>query len=233
MLGGKNMNRTKAILGSIGIVILLLGSAPLAGMQFGEMKGKSMGAKQTPESMTYSMTFSAPEVLYGEKYSYVAVEGADYHTIGKGAPAMPVAVRTFTFPFNTKILKVDCEISDIHTRSIDKKIAPSVGAVRMDTHAVSVKENKKIYSSSEPYPEKWFDYRIGVGMQNGKHVVFLTVEAHPARYFPASGAVEYTDKIDIKIEFKKQQSSFPDTYDLLIITPEKFADALQPLVEHK
>ena len=227
------MSRAKAILGTIGIVILLLGSAPLAGMQLGEMKSKSMDVIQNAESRTYRMIFSAPEIYSGEKYSYVVVNGADYYTMDKGAPAMPVAVKTFTFPFNTEISKVDCDVSGISTHTLNKKIAPSVGAVRMDSHIVEVKENSKIYASDEPYPQKWFDYRIGVGMQDGEHVVFLTVEVHPVRYFPASNIMESAEGIEINIEFEEKQSSFPDTYDLLIITPEKFSDALQPLVEHK
>ncbi|KAA0003332.1 MAG: hypothetical protein FE043_02780, partial [Thermoplasmata archaeon] len=49
---------------------------------------------------------------------------------------------------------------------------------------------------------------------------------------PSFGGVNwrYEDTDEVIME---KQSSFPDTYDLLIITPEKFADALQPLVEHK
>ena len=49
---------------------------------------------------------------------------------------------------------------------------------------------------------------------------------------PIAGITGYSNRAGDAITEEKQ-SSFPDTYDLLIITPEKFSDALQPLVEHK
>ncbi|HHH83847.1 MAG TPA: hypothetical protein ENL29_00060, partial [Thermoplasmatales archaeon] len=49
---------------------------------------------------------------------------------------------------------------------------------------------------------------------------------------PIAGITGYSNRAGDAITEEKQ-SSFPDTYDLLIISPEKFSDALQPLVEHK
>jgi len=229
------MNRIKAIV-SMGIVALLMASIPLAGMQPGGVAGSGGGlnADESVNERTYHMSFSEPVIVTGEKYSVLVVREADHYTMSSGEPSMPVAVKTFTFPFGTKIESVECSVSGVSEYGLDEKIAPSRGAVRMDgSEKVELKENSNVYDSSGWYPDGWFNYGIYAGIENGKHVIFVTVEMYPARYSPASGKVEYAADMGINIKFEERQSSFPDVYDLLIIAPSAFNDALQPLVEHK
>ena len=156
------MNRTKAIL-SMGIVALLMASIPLAGMQPGGAAGSGGGlnADESVNERTYHMSFSEPVIVTGGKYSALVVREADHYTMSSGEPSMPVAVKTFTFPFGTNIKNVECSVSGVSEYSIGGKIAPSLGAVRMDgSEKVELKENSNVYDSSDWYPDGWFNYGI-------------------------------------------------------------------------
>ncbi|MEA2054157.1 MAG: C25 family cysteine peptidase [Candidatus Thermoplasmatota archaeon] len=231
------MDRKKAILGTLAIVIVLLGSTQLAGMQLGETSSKNTCDESSIEDLTYSMNFSPPTITEGKRYASVMVKESDSYTINPGAPSMPIAVKTFTFPFETKILDIDCKILNTSVYELPQKIAPATGHVIADSASrpITMEENKEVYMSSDPYPEKWFNYGTTVGLKDGKHVIFLTVELHPVRYFPLSDTIESVNNAEIKVTFEKrqQQSTFNNARDLLIIAPDKFSDALQPLIEHK
>ncbi|OYT59332.1 hypothetical protein B6U81_06275, partial [Thermoplasmatales archaeon ex4484_30] len=76
---------------------------------------------------------------------------------------------------------------------------------------------------------------IGAGIEDGKHVIFLSIHAFPCRYIPAKNELMYTNEMKIKINYEPPEK-MPiqnDVYDLLIISPSEFLDELQPLVEHK
>ncbi|MEA2054086.1 MAG: C25 family cysteine peptidase, partial [Candidatus Thermoplasmatota archaeon] len=92
-----------------------------------------------------------------------------------------------------------------------------------------------IYESNEPYPSNWFTYNIGAGIQNGEHAIFLSIHAFPARYIPLTNELEYVNEMNIEINYIPPEKPMldNDVYDLLIVTPAEFSDALQPLVEHK
>ncbi|OYT62196.1 peptidase C25, partial [Thermoplasmatales archaeon ex4484_30] len=112
--------------------------------------------------------------------------------------------------------------------------APPAIPLNMENVKVKIKEGS-IYESNEAYPSDWISYNIGAGIENGKHVIFLSIHAFPCRYIPAKNELLCVDKMKIKVNYEppKKPLMQNDVYDLLIIAPSEFSDALQPLVEHK
>ena len=102
--------------------------------------------------------------------------------------------RTFIFPIGTKI-NVTVE---------DKRI---------EEENISWLSEKQEYFINEP------SYHIGVGLKNGKHVLFLTI---------------YSNKSKVSIDYKSPlKTASINAYDLLIITPEKFSRAFERLAKFK
>jgi len=179
--------------------------------------------------------FSRPDVEKSGNYYDITIKGADSYLISAGKPVLPVRSTSFAFPFGTKIVDVKCKVIGVQTMGIDKKIEPAPQPAKLGGPAKNAVEDEKIYGSSEPYPGKWFDYRVGSGIENGEHVAFLSINAYPVRYVPAKGVIEYASDMEIKIEYNLPSKPLltNNVYDLLIISPSAFSDALQPLVEHK
>ena len=157
----------------------------------------------------------------------------------EGQPLLPIYRETINLPFGTKITDITCEVENIKTIELANKILPAPKNVitDMQNHEPEYIMDETVYNSAEAYPNDWFDYFTGGGLDdNGEHATFLTIRMYPARYSPTTDTLEYAENIDLKVTFKEpDEDPFPtlSTYDLVIIAPNKFKDELQPLITHK
>ncbi len=182
-------------------------------------------------------TFSFSEVEVNEEGGYVkvAVETCE-NVMHTSYPMLPYNTEVMTFPFGTKIEDIEVTTSDVNVMQLDKKIkpAPKPISANMKSTQVEIKEGE-IYSSSEPYPSDWCTYNIGAGIHNSEHVIFLSIHAYPCRYSPTNNELLYTNEMNIEVSYELPEKPLlqNDEYDLIIIAPSEFSDALQPLVPHK
>jgi len=77
--------------------------------------------------------------------------------------------------------------------------------------------------------ERW-SYRIEKGIYDGKHVTIVVMDVFPEL---KNGYAYLPEKIDARIYYTLSSNKFNDTYDLLIIAPDSWLNALQPLVNEK
>jgi len=220
--------------GKMLVTIMVLGVTLLSGVggSFGSIA--SINGVKT-HLIKENILLSSPSLVEGREYSYIIMKDASHYTKGAGAPSLPVIIKTYTFPAGSKIKSIECQPSETETMKVGKKILPSIGAIPLGSSMKNLvrKEDERIYFSSQPYPENWFRYNIGVGLYDGQHVIFLTIEIHPVRYYPAENIIEYARNMELKVEYERGSMSFGEGYDLMIVAPSSFSDLLQPLIEHK
>ena len=209
-----------AIFMAIGIAFLL-GIAPLNSMTFNKKEEIKL-----EEKVSY-INLTTPLIIDKGKYVNVVIRNASYYTIGNGIPILPVITKTFIFPLGTKINDIDL-IFNVSKKNIDKKVMPSTPP------SIFGMVKEKMNEKNITYPFSWYDYHIGVGLKNGKHVIFLSMKIYPVRYKPKLNEIDYSNKIKIVIKYEKGKAiNFNSRYDLLIIAPSKFTSFLQPLINHK
>ena len=180
------------------------------------------------------------------KGEYVTVDVMETNKLSTetGKPVLPVYVKTFIYPRGTKIKNVECLISEIKSEVINGKIQPAQEPkprIYLETNVNGEQDNNEIiedesvYSSSDLYPSKWYDYSIGCGLHDGRDSIFLNVVAYPIRYSPAENTIYSINSIDICVTYEENLQKDPSVgpYDLLIITPNRFKLALLPLYFHK
>ena len=196
--------------------------------------------EQKTNMISESITFSEPIIIEESQYVKVDLDEATSYLNIKGEPALPVVSKTYTFPFGTKIESVDVTFSDTSEQVISKDVMPALGPQYISTefskNVVSEPVRMiEVYSSEEIYPETIFDYRTGAGLDNGNHVVFLSVHYYPISYSPTENTLYIRDNANIEISYNPPENpiNFPDAYDLLIIAPSEFSEELQPLVDFK
>jgi hypothetical protein len=194
------------------------------------------GEKQS----TVRFSFSEPMVVDKESFVEVLSEGANSWILNAGNPMLPIRVETLVLPFGATIQNIICEVSGAQTKVLSKKVMPAPQPMPLsDNIAVSGQPQMKqeIYDSESLFPNDWMSYHVGAGLdQNNQHKTFLTINSYPVRYEPGSNILHYAQTIDVTVTYKTPQvSPFPlsTEYDLVIIAPQKFSSALQPLVDHK
>ncbi len=215
------------------IGVMLLGTSTLAGINAPFLEGAK---EEYGEEIALSMEFLPPMIKEDDKYAVIESGNDMTCMMNEGFPLLPYKTEVITFPFGTKIEGIEVITSDVNVMQLDKKIKPAPRPIpaNMKSTQVEIKEGE-IYSSSEPYPSDWCTYNIGTGIDGDEHVIFLSIHAYPCRYIPASNELLYTNEMNIKVSYESPEKPLlqNDEYDLVIIAPSDFSDALQPLVQHK
>jgi hypothetical protein len=145
---------------------------------------------------------------------------------------LPTRIETFTYPYNTKIIDVKCEINNLHEKHISRElnIAPEPVILGYNNY------NNFIKSETSPIAvSSWFDYKIGTGIINDEKQVILDIQIYPVHYNPTEKVIEWAENIEINIEYVKSDHTLSqtDNYDFIILCPNVFEDELEDLIEHK
>ena len=185
------------------------------------------------------ISFSQPLLSVKGDYITVDIGESTSSTMGKDTPALPIVTKTYTFPFNTQVKDVEISYSknkkEILTKPIMPAPEPQIVSTAYTSNNIIKNEDETMYADIEKFPEQRSTYRIGAGLKDGQRIKFLTVHLYPIQYNPTSNLIYHADSATVHITYlpSKNPFSFPDVYDLLIITPAEFTDELQPLVDYK
>ena len=217
------------------IVALFAGGGLLAGLSHETThRTSSPVTADSSETLSHTFSFPTPEITR-EGWVQVNVDGctALQH---EGAPMLPYTSEAMAFPLGTRIKEVQATVGGVETRHVAAKVAPASRAMAANLqHTEYVQKEGSVYESSGLYPADWVQWRTGAGLHNGKHVLFLTLQAFPARYAPQDNLLKTVDRIEVTVTYEEPSAPLltADAYDLLIIAPQAFTQALQPLVQHK
>ena len=201
-----------------------------------------IGEEASELQNTTSATFFEPIVVEKETFVELEVEGTNTWIFDGGNPLLPIHTETYILPFGATITNIGCEVKDVQSKILSKKINPAPQPVVLsDEVQIENKPlmNQEIYNSEQLYPDDWFSYDIGVGLdKNNEHKTLLTIRTYPVRYNPGFDTIYYTEKVDVTFSYKVPVSNpfptnFEEEYKLVIIAPSKFSTILQPLVDHK
>ena len=163
------------------------------------------------------------------EYLVLDFSEANTYISNPGKPMLPVFVKTYKFPIGTKIYDVEFTYSDVKKEILSGKIKPApkpVPLISLETTSQNSNQQKTIedgntYLSSDIYPDKPYEYNIGVGLDGTQRVIILTVRIYPVRYVPSENTVYYTQDSDLKITYEPGPLSLQSEseYDMGIITP--------------
>ncbi|MCK4902042.1 MAG: PKD domain-containing protein [Thermoplasmatales archaeon] len=200
----------------------------------------SIGEGAGEETEIITLSFSNLEVINSvDPYVEINIDGAGGRFYNPSQPVLPTYTTTLTLPFGIEVTDADCQVGDIQTETLSKKIVPAPTPVKPTIHddpEIDYIMDSSIYGSSELFPDTWFNYNVGVGLdENKEHRSFLTISVYPVRYSPENDEVNYIEDIEITITYIVNENPFPSTatYNLVIIAPQKFSGDLQKLVTHK
>jgi len=181
-------------------------------------------------------SLSRPILSEYNQYISVNLEEATSFQMIPGEPVLPKITKTYKLPFASKIKEVNVKFSEFKKELLSKEIRPASEPIIEGKNTIkSELKSEDVYSSSELYPNFTYSYKASAGLDGDINVVFITVQCYPLRYSPAENTLFYSDNIEIKIVYEEPSDPiiFPDEYDLLIVAPSEFEQALQPLINHK
>jgi hypothetical protein len=210
----------------VGILVLSgLGAVAITTHQTNDLKIK-----------TELIAISEPVLQDEGQYVTVSLKEAASSLVESGKPMLPVVTKVFSFPFGTKISSVNVSFSDTNQLIISKEVIPASEPSPVDvTVANQPIKDFSIYGSAAVYPATSYRYTTGAGLDGKEHVIYLAVQCYPVRYSPAKNIIYYSENAEIRVTYEEPATPtvFSDQYDLVIIAPSAFSNALQPLINHK
>lgn len=215
------------------IVVLFVGTSTLAGIHTPVFQNEGELQK-----IATTLSFETPTLRIEENamYSVVKAEADMAYLMHEGAPVLPYRTEVLTFPAGTKIQQVRATTSPVHTMHLEKPLqhAPESLAYDAAHHRMTTAE-RTLHREGELYPSDWISYHVGAGIRDGKHVIILSIQVYPVRYMPVSQELYHVSEINVTVayELPSQPLFVTDAYDMIIIAPSEFSDALQPLLDHK
>lgn len=217
------------------IVGILIGSTiGVSGTQFNQASTTTL-SQHIPTPVIQSRTIT------NEGYLFLELEDSSTYQTSAGEPQLPRIVRTIELPFGATDVSVSLIPRDITTEQIDQQIKPAAQMIPLNTEyqstAQSPLKDARIYAMTTPYPETWYTTSVGVGLnENNDHVTFVSIHYYPIRYTPATGALLIANDAELTVTYTEPTDTpFPTSaeYNLVIIAPQSFESALQPLIDHK
>ncbi len=173
-------------------------------------------------------------------YLLVRLGDQESYLLNPGQPMVPRIIKQYELPFGVTDVEVEVQPVGIQEQMVAKEIRPAPAPVSYSQDTQSVVQSEKdsqVYSSDVLYPDAWAGFHVGCGLNaNGKHVTHVTVNLFPVRYRPVSGELQVAEGFSLTLRYQPPaEEMFPaqSTYDLVIITPEKFSIEVQRLVDHK
>ena len=215
--------------------ILVSSSLGVAGIQTTHQANRSLSDHLTTPALILQSAQNDNSLI-------LQLSGTDTYQSAAGCPRLPKIVKTIELPFGATDIKVTLTPQDISTEHIDQEIqaAPALLPLTPDDQSIPAQtpmKDAQIYAMTTPYPQTWYTTKIGVGLnKNNEHVTFVTIDYYPVRYTPATGTLLIASQADYTLTYTPPHSSpFPlrASYNLVIIAPKVFANALQPLIDHK
>ena len=197
---------------------------------------------QTDETQLNKNTTIISKPVFEETNNYLNVnlKEATSTNMETGKPMLPVITHVYTYPLGTIIKDVDVEFFGVKEYVLSKKIMPAPEPVPLlPTVSYQASGNvvdERVYlSNALLYPEERYSVRKAVGLNGEDIVLYLTVRCYPVQYSPMQDTLYASEKIDIKVEYQPPANPvvFPDVYDMVIITAEKYQTYAQELAEHK
>jgi len=182
-----------------------------------------------------TITFSISPITIEEKDMYIELnfKESNSYLIEENKPLLPIIEKTIVYPYGTIIDNISISSSTKNEIKLESKIIPSP---KMQVLNQNNSPNQPFSYDEGQYPNKWFDYRIGLGLHDGQHVQILTLYIYPIQYFPQNDIIKTTNFIELQIKYHTNSQfdfSSKDSYDLLIIAPSEFHSNLIPLKIHK
>jgi len=193
---------------------------------------------QSEPEQIETVIFSNPILTENQDFVTVEISEATTSSMESGKPMLPKYSKTYVYPIGTIIEDVEVTFSEPIKQEVNTLINPAPEKLILSSLAIpkiSKETVEETYSKIDVYPEQKYSYYAGAGLQNGEHVIFLTVTLNPVQYVPSESAIYYTPSATIEPKTKLPISpvNFGDEYDMLIIAPSEFSSTLQPLVDYK
>ncbi len=182
-----------------------------------------------------NLTFSNPILELQNDLICLNLKETNSYLMTPNMPMIPCYEHTFSFPIGTYIKDVSVEKDVINKITITKNLKTVPEPFCTDIFYSQSQRANEVFKIIEDYPKDSCNYILGRGFYNGERCIVLKVDVYPVVYNAKEGFIEYTNNIEINIEYEKPSViyTYNEEYKYVIICPSEFSSSLNGFVEYK
>lgn len=217
-------------------------SIVIIGIFFVSGMSAAVSIKDHSREMTMSekVIFSTPTLNDQNGYVSISLKEATSYATEPGNPVLPMYTKLIVLPFGATVKDVTYTSSSPQNIQVSNEVLPApqpspISDVPIHTTHVIQEKNTEVYTSEHTYPKTRLTYQVGAGLDGNTHALLLSVQYYPVLYIPQQHTISFTPEVTITVTYEPPQNpqSFSESYDLLMIAPSAYSEALQPLLDHK
>ncbi len=222
---------SKHLLSLFVICLLLAGGAGTISMQ--EPADTAPGRQRQPVSTTETIRFAAPSMTVADGHTLIDLDGATSTVGHPGAPRLPVVSTTYLFPFGTRIKDIEVAYHDISQLQLQQPIE-TASAPRITSIDVTEQPAPSATYTGGAFPPQPYTVTRGGGLVDGERATIVTVNMYPVQYL-SDATITSASRASLTLSYTPPTSpaQTANDYDLLVLAPQQYAQALQPLLDYK
>ncbi len=198
----------------------------------------SHAEEQQHQTIKFSLKINTPDFKEDSTYITFNTNNTESYLYQPGYPQLPKISKQFILPVGSKINDILMTPSKVQFIPIKKIVKPCSNPIPTSTisdKTLTFTEDPQIYAKDQLYPQKNYETKIGCGLYNNELVTFVTISYYPYQYNPIQQKVYWSEQTSFTISYTSPSDSLlkSDDYDLIIIAPSQFSQAISPLVQHK
>jgi len=214
--------------------ILIIGMLIFSG--FHVLANTEKEESYTSHQVEQRVMLSTPTVTMFESYQRIELPEATSYLMEPGEPLLPKVTETMILPVEADIETIQVDIDFDQIIPLNAMIEPAREPIIDGSESNGfVPPNMNIYSSMNPYPSYTYDVSRKIGLHEETLVQYVTIHTYPVQYYPALQMIHAASDVQINVDYTLPETTTAtvDEFDLLILTPSDFSDAIEPLVTHK
>ncbi len=198
-----------------------------------ETQETSPGGQHEAVTAAEIYRFSAPDIDVRNDRITVTLDEATSSVGQPGAPRLPVVTKTFRLPFGTSIGSVTVSYGGVEERRLSRPVEPVDAPLIPSINAVEQPAASTIDATSV-FPEQRYSIRRGAGLIDGERATIVTVNLYPVQHRPAN-VIATASRASVTLSYTPpmEPTETGDDYDLLVLAPTAYEEALQPLLDYK
>jgi len=215
------------------VCLLLAGGAGTISVQESAME-TPLDRQHETVTTTETYRFSSPAITVQDDQAAVTLSGATSMSGQPGAPRLPVVTNTYLLPFGTHIDSVTVTYDDMNEMQLSSPIAVTGTPQITSINVLEQPSTPAAYDVSKAYPTRSYTVTRGAGLIDGQRATILTVNMYPVQYRPGNHiAAAAQATVTFSYTAPAEPAHMADDYDLLVLAPSSYEEALQPLVDYK
>jgi hypothetical protein len=184
------------------------------------------------QEKTDRCTFSTVQLLENNNDIQIQLPEATSSVTTAEGYQVPAVTRVYTLPFKTKISDVIVSFSDVQELHLSKPIQFASPALP-DNAGIAATPGPRTFQGDFFNPS--FSYDLAAGLDGDSEVNYLVIHLYPVAYVPSEQILRCAKNAQLTISYvlPKPGKASTTEYQLVIISPKEFEQALQPLVTFK